>query len=50
MVKTSNYFRFDEGMNNLEYPKPNSKQLSTALGHYLPVYQEEYTTILVNSF
>ena len=35
-VKTSLHAKFDEGMNDLDTPTPNSRQLRIALGRKLP--------------
>ena len=40
---------FDEGMNDLESPTPNNKQLRIGLGHPLPVDTKKFTTIFLLS-
>ena len=48
MVQTSKHVRFDEGINNLEYP--NARNLRLALGRPLQANPEDAITLLPPSF
>ncbi len=49
-VKTATHVKYDEGMNDLDHPTPNSHQLRQALGHPLPPESTEETSPTSLSF